>query len=67
MGFRGEALFSIGNVSLVNVKSRNLLDNSGFELVFQAGKKILHEKIFIYNKALRLKANWEVEERLVIE
>jgi uncharacterized protein (DUF2141 family) len=30
-------------------------------------EKILHEKIFIYNKALRLKANWEVEERLVIE
>lgn len=26
-----------------------------------------HEKVFIYNKILRLKANWEVEERLNIE
>jgi uncharacterized protein (DUF2141 family) len=30
-------------------------------------ENILHERIFIYNKILRLKANWEVEEQLSIK
>lgn len=45
LGFRGEALFSIGSVSYVNLKSRNIDEEIGFELVINGGKKILHEKI----------------------
>lgn len=45
LGFRGEALFSIGNVSYVSLKSRYFKEEIGFELVFNGGKRLLHQKI----------------------
>lgn len=45
LGFRGEALFSIGNVSYVNLKSRYFKEEIGFELIFNGGKRLLHQKI----------------------
>ncbi|HPC38283.1 MAG TPA: DNA mismatch repair endonuclease MutL [Exilispira sp.] len=45
LGFRGEALYSIGSISYVQVKSRNLKEEIGFELIINGGKRILHKKI----------------------
>jgi DNA mismatch repair protein MutL len=44
LGFRGEALYSIGSVSYVTIKSKNIKDEIGFELVLNGGKKIIHQK-----------------------
>ncbi len=56
MGFRGEALFSIGNISYVNLKSRNLKDQTGFEIIIHGGKKILHQKIQ-FSKGTKISVN----------
>ncbi|MFN3411517.1 MAG: DNA mismatch repair endonuclease MutL [Exilispira sp.] len=45
LGFRGEALFSIGSVSYVEIKSKSINEEIGFELVVNGGKKIIHKKI----------------------
>lgn len=45
LGFRGEALYSIGSVSYVTIKSKNINDDIGFQLIINGGKKIIHEKI----------------------